>query len=40
MFYNRSDLDYMPYYAWTSNDKKVTWVMVIEKAWAKVIGNY
>ena len=40
MFYNSSFLDYMPYYAWTSNDKKVTWVMVIEKAWAKVIGNY
>ena len=37
-------LDYLseskPVYAQTSSDKKVVWGLVLEKAWAKVIGNY
>jgi len=40
MFYNSSAYGFAPVYAALSDDKTAAWSMVIEKAWAKVIGNY
>ena len=40
MFYNSSGYGYAPVYAALSDDKTAAWSIVIEKAWAKVIGNY
>jgi hypothetical protein len=40
MFYNGSGYGYGPVYAAFSDDNTAVWSSVIEKAWAKVIGNY
>jgi len=40
MFYNSSGYGYAPVYAALSDDKTSAWGLVIEKAWAKVLGNY
>lgn len=40
MFFNSSAYEYRPVYAILSDDKTAAWSMVIEKAWAKVTGNY
>jgi len=40
MFYNSSGYSYGPVYASLSDDKTAAWSIVIEKAWAKVLGNY
>jgi hypothetical protein len=40
MFYNSSAYSYAPVYSALSDDKTAAWSIVIEKAWAKVLGNY
>jgi len=40
MFYKSSANSFAPVYAALSDDKTAAWSIVIEKAWAKVIGNY
>ena len=40
MFYNSSVYGFAPVYAALSDDKTAAWSLVIEKAWAKVLGNY
>ena len=40
MFHNSSAYAYGPVYAALSDDKTAAWSIVIEKAYAKVIGNY
>lgn len=40
MFYNSSGYSFAPVYAALSDDKTSAWGLVIEKAWAKVLGNY
>jgi len=40
MFYNSSGYGFAPVYAKLSDDKTAAWSIVIEKVWAKVLGNY
>lgn len=40
MFYSNAGYGGAPVYAQRSDDKTSAWGTVIEKAWAKIIGNY